>query len=479
MSRRVTSLRIKLLIGLGSFIFFLALLEFGLRVTGVILFRSDISNELKKSRSFVGTKILCVGDSFTNGGMVKRDKTYPALLQQRLDDSAPEIDTVFEEGVRISNTKVINAGVCAMNTWELSQKLPKWIDSSNPDVIILLIGSANVFNPMKNRLFEVRVVRVFLMIFMNLYSLIVSQDTTPPADFGGPFSKPELPHTRYSDYQNYINNRQKINKPRPGDPLHTMWYHHNIGKTDEAIRHGMKALANKGADEIDIILALTHFYFETRDLSKAEDMLVNAGNKYPGSERIHEGLSYYYREFADDRRKDLRLGDAIKYYLKAIKSDTMEHYNYYWMSEIYYIQSRYDSKMIYSELKRILEANPGLAESAMFNNYLGVYRDRQREEAEVEQWIYNDLEQIVLLCKDKGIRLIVQNYPISYPMANGVLKEIADRYSLPFVDNLSVFKDLEAKKKYLFDKEHCTAEGHRIMVDNIYKVLLTQEVINP
>ena len=66
---------------------------------------------------------------------------------------------------------------------------------------------------------------------------------------------------------------------------------------------------------------------------------------------------------------------------------------------------------------------------------------------------------------------------MSYPLANSVIEEIARKYDLPVVDHLTRFRDLEPKKDYLYDDDHCTPAGHRIMAENIYKTLVKTQTV--
>ena len=63
---------------------------------------------------------------------------------------------------------------------------------------------------------------------------------------------------------------------------------------------------------------------------------------------------------------------------------------------------------------------------------------------------------------------------------NKSLKDLALKYSLPFVDNQSIFKDLvknEGREKYFVDSDHCTSKGHGVMAENIYAVLVSKGIV--
>lgn len=79
-------------------------------------------------------RILCVGDSHTWGSAVSREESYPAQLQERLDLVAPD------------TYSVVNQGLPGMNTAQLRQRLPVWIQRYEPDTVIVWAGVNNAWN---------------------------------------------------------------------------------------------------------------------------------------------------------------------------------------------------------------------------------------------------------------------------------------------------------------------------------------------
>jgi lysophospholipase L1-like esterase len=90
--------------------------------------RSDASGMVGKDR------ILCVGDSHTYGVMVERGESYPARLQQILDRREPGLHAV------------VNRGVPGMNTSQLRNRVPGWLDYYRPDLLIVWAGVNNAWN---------------------------------------------------------------------------------------------------------------------------------------------------------------------------------------------------------------------------------------------------------------------------------------------------------------------------------------------
>ena len=113
-------------------------------------------------------------------------------------------------------------------------------------------------------------------------------------------------------------------------------------------------------------------------------------------------------------------------------------------------------------------------------NHIKMFEHKHDWEKKVGEWLDEDLSNIAQLCEDQGIALILQNYPVSYALANGELQKVARERGLPLVDNLASFQPIppEERSGYLFDDDHCTFAGHRIMAENVYKPLASEGVIH-
>ena len=96
-----------------------------------------------------------------------------------------------------------------------------------------------------------------------------------------------------------------------------------------------------------------------------------------------------------------------------------------------------------------------------------------------------NLSSIMEIAVQKGIKVVVLNYPLP-PQSekdrhapvdgtfvyNRVVRQWADTYHVPVVDNYSVFKryDPEAVFHPMFDA-HPSNEGHRVIAEELFKVL--------
>ncbi|HBA61962.1 MAG TPA: hypothetical protein DCZ92_14340 [Elusimicrobia bacterium] len=99
------------------------------------------------------------------------------------------------------------------------------------------------------------------------------------------------------------------------------------------------------------------------------------------------------------------------------------------------------------------------------------------------RWLSHDLEKIIDICREKGIPVILQNYPVRNKTLWAYLPEnyaeIARKKSVPLVDNYSVFEKLTAGGRNLFNADtfgHCTAEGYGIMAANAADAIIKTRI---
>jgi len=114
---------------LWVFIIFV-LLELSLRVFGTY-YRTKQDNISQGDKNFT---VLCIGDSFTYGIGAKQGKSYPEQLEEIIEK---------EEKMPV---RVINAGICAGNTFQILEQIQALLKSYKPDVVIMLFGMANSWN---------------------------------------------------------------------------------------------------------------------------------------------------------------------------------------------------------------------------------------------------------------------------------------------------------------------------------------------
>jgi lysophospholipase L1-like esterase len=113
-----------------------AALEIGLRTAARLLARSPGPGPAATEASRASFRILCIGDSNTYGTGVERSETYPAQLERFLNERS--------RGVRI---EVTNLGVPGSNSSQVLHRLPRYLEIDQPDLVIVLIGVNDYWNP--------------------------------------------------------------------------------------------------------------------------------------------------------------------------------------------------------------------------------------------------------------------------------------------------------------------------------------------
>ncbi len=475
MKRKKSSLRVKIIIGIVSFLFAVISLELILRASGYFILSKY---EPKKVKNSAGNYvILCIGDSFTFGGNVSREESYPWHLAKILETDNPGKTYV-----------VINKGMCEINSRQLLKSLPKWIQKYHPDLIISLIGSANKFNLLNYNLYSDGKENILLILKDTLYGLKVFKMTKliilnlkwkTLYYFNIKYLDDiRTVWNRYSQARNYFEKMEKTVSFTDDDPVPRARSYYNKGNVSEALGVCQEYL-RRGARDPEILCATAYFHYKKGNYQLAEQLFKEAFKKSPHSEITRCKLIFFYRKLAGEYVKEGRFDLAVEYYLKDIELEPREFPPYYLMSKAFELQSRYDCNLIIRSLQKMLKADPRLEKDRLFMSYFTLFRNKQIFEIKINDWLKDELEQIVNLAQKNKIGLIIQNYPVSYPMANNALKETADKYSLPFVDNLVAFNrlgDKSGKGNYISDDDHCTSQGYRIIAENVYKILVSEGI---
>ena len=484
-TKTASSLKTKLSIAAISLLLFLLLLEIALRIIGhVYLSREVVNYGENKANSYV---ILCIGDSFTWGGRVTREQAYPAYLSRIIKSRNPK-----------KNFIIVNKGKCEYNSSQVLRSLPSWLKEYRPNMVIILVGSSNRFNPwgynsyrspgllssVKDALDDLRVVKMIRLLAANFKAKVFYWDEEhlfkeEPRSILGYDSYTYLAYRERGF--NYITNMQKIKSAVPHDKLSTAWYYYNTGKTQQAITL-LKGALKEEPKSLEYLCALAYGYYSTADYQEAEKLLVHAQRLNPGSEFVLSQLAAFYRTAQKFYERAGKLDLMLEYFRKAIELNPQDYENYYRLSRVYDMQSKYDAGFFVDFLQGLLKKHSRLKDNAVFMAYLAFFKEKKANEDKISKWLRDDLDKIVALCKKNNADVIIQNYPVSYPMANNALKDTAERYSLAFVDNLTAFgigkftpsEDISA---YLFDDSHCTPKGHKLMAENIYKVLAEKKIV--
>ena len=500
------SLKVKICLSLVSFIFFTGILEMGLRLYGFIYQRANARARLSQPSKFTvatreadhGTRIvgrdlldastndphiiLTIGDSYTYGGWSDFKETYPYLLQELLP----------------SNIKVYNGGVCEYNSKQVLTFLPQVIATYNPDTIILLVGATNKFNfslndihgnGFMNFIRNLRVYKMAKILALNLkneshHKKLKSWTPSSLHDIKMQYRPDGYPNDekpRSDWFEDHVAAMKRVKTTADiRSSYDEVWYHYNIGSRESAFKLAADYF-QKEPRAVEFLCFIAYLYYGMDDIGRAIELYEQAFRDYPDSKIVSAHRAHFYEDLLLKSGDDMNNPDLLMYSLRSIESDPFFGYPHYWaLADQFPLQSKYDANDIIDFLNKIIEKHPPLKEDAFFLKYYNYFENQRHWENKIAQWLNDDLEKIVKICKHKNIRLIIQNYPFSFHAANSALQHIAVQHSLPFVDNTRVFDAVVNsinKKAYFLDDYHCTRKGHLIMAENVYDVLRTEGYI--
>lgn len=125
-------------------------------------------------------------------------------------------------------------------------------------------------------------------------------------------------------------------------------------------------------------------------------------------------------------------------------------------------------------LSKFKEVYPGVEE------FIDILKDRRDAAGKIKKWIKHDLKKIIEICRRRGAKVILQNYPISTKV-NFLLKQIAEEEKVVFVNNYITFERLFRSKKrdkYISsDGAHCNANGYRIIAQKLYNKIIKKNLL--
>ena len=476
-----TALPVKLIIGLTSLLLSIGALELGMRLAGHAYLARTVLPEDRIDLSPQTHRILCVGDSFTFGGRTSRDATYPALLERSLTPPAGE------------RYQVINRGVCEYNTRQVLELLPEWLDLYQPELVLVLVGAANRFNPqgygwdqdtgglarLSGGLQGLRVVKMARFISLALQGRSdawrgswVHYDGSPrPLGVDGR-SGADSP---YMEAKRWLAEREATELPG-SDPLSMIWYLHNQGELERAIRVGNEALASHPDDE-ELTCSLGYFHYRTGQLEQAHASFSQALERFPSSGFVHALAAFFYSNAGRDALLGGNPDQAIPWLFEAMPLIPDDEYVYYAMSKAYSLQSTHSAQVVLDRCHTLVTQHPELANNPKLMNHIAMFERAEGWDRTVESWLEEDLDAIVRAGQASGARVVLGSYPVPYELANRQLQAAADRHGLQLVDHQRRFTQLleaEPADRYLFDDDHCTEAGHEVMAREVERVLTAE-----
>ncbi|MCO4773994.1 MAG: hypothetical protein KDA24_28435, partial [Deltaproteobacteria bacterium] len=145
--RRPLTLGRKVLFAVLVTVAFFAVTETVLTLTSSLVYRSKVTElnpDLAPREDGDGLlRLMTLGDSLTAGQGTAPEYAYPRQLETLLQELNPD-----------ARSEVVNLGVFALNTSRLADLLPNWLETWEPDVVVVLSGCNNSWNYNNSHLAE-------------------------------------------------------------------------------------------------------------------------------------------------------------------------------------------------------------------------------------------------------------------------------------------------------------------------------------
>ncbi len=452
----------------------LIVLEVSLRAVGFVYSRLSESDKGKGGSD--RTTVLCVGDSVTFGIGATKEFSYPAQLQNLLDQSTTGSNEKYN---------VINRGWPGQNTARLLTRLEKYLQEFKPDIVTILIGAQNQANffgyrqyireshnkksnfwrSLHDSLDTIRIYKLFRLLIRDIENVqIVNGDRKylQKADLSTVDSIPgELT-------QEFVLYTKRNNSIRKTVQCQAALDHKIKGNYDKALSLIIEAAENREVEAECHYIAGT-IYRERQQYEKAREWFAKGVQQDPTLFGNYEGIG-------DSYRYQGKMTEAIPWFKKGFeqaRSRTLHKLCYVGINVAFEDSGDIEGAIDFftQEMKRRSADDQYLRYLA--RDYLMMFQ-KNRVDQDVYGWIKRDINQIISLCKAYGAVPVLQNYPFE-PLVNSLYKTIARDAGILFVDHQVSFKGHVKNgirsADYFVADGHPNSAGYRLMAQNIHAAL--------
>lgn len=382
--------------------------------------------------------LLAFGDSLTNSGNVRSYESFPYHLFRTLSDAgAPRA--------------VYNMGYCEDSTFGALAKLRAYLadeENPRPDAAIVLAGAADLFNlplvqhqMLKDDSFWHDALPGGWLYRLRLYKVYrhLRLAWTLRAPEGDRTGSPEEDDAKLARLLAvFAEHKQTLG----GDELRPL--------APELVRR----VRADFADDIE------RFHLEADSPGDFTDMLLSYASV------VYARKTRYDEFFA-------LLLEVARAFPRSFWTNHFDAANYYFV-QAYQAQSKYTAGAVLAELDAAAAKHPEIARRDSFRSFRRLLTDREAVERFVDRRRYEAWDEIARLARERGFKLVLQNYPVEYPGANRVLEAVARKHDLPLVDNRALFARLiarDGRAPYIEDSDHLTPYGYEIMARNAARTL--------
>jgi tetratricopeptide (TPR) repeat protein len=238
------------------------------------------------------------------------------------------------------------------------------------------------------------------------------------------------------------------------------------------------------------------------------DSYINLGQLYSEEYKADQAITWFKQGIKinpESAKNYLGIGDvyflnqnypeALKWFFKSLKIQALRMEPsaweiYYKIGLIYQLQKKFNQAIKFYRPALKLEPNcSSIVEPRIFacqkQESLGTFSvpDPRDEGKKVENlppleaWLASDLEEIIKIAESRHIKVILMAHPsginIDKYHCSWLLKDIAEKQHIPFIDNQVIFKDLNPNENYMAtDGGHPNAKGYKVIAQN-----LSEEII--
>lgn len=359
-------------------------------------------------------QVITLGDSYTNGGNVRRKETYPDFLFNLL-------------GERVD---VINMGLCEDTTQGSYKRLAQYLDNTTKKpIVIQLVGAADIF-------IDFRFESAALDSYYKEIQKFPLKDNEIHLNF--------LKDLKFIKLAKYI-------------------YYNQLEK--------FKLITARKDVYFDEISKCFHQSFD----EKCTDTFILKYQKEILESR--ENLNVFITEviFLAEEFKDKKYSVIVNVILKLIdRNPQILIYREVVHNLIAFtnLQQEYSVDEIFEfvNVKILRESNFIEKNSSDTNDpdhYDNIMKGLKIWKSNKELISLNrrrEIERIVELVKEKNGHIILMTYPLPYKDVNNDIRQIAKLKNISLIDLENIFNEPENKKLHLIsDWEHCTPKGYELI----------------
>jgi len=478
-----------------------------------------------------GWKILCMGDSFTQGvGASTLDNSYPEQLKNYL-----QRDPSYK-------WEVENGGAAGTNSSELAVYLPKLLEHHNPDFLSVLIGindrwntnfvreasmkrnkdilNASKFIPWKVRFRTYRLAKMILRYFHD--KRIAEGNVSKSKEvLSGPqegifqitndskdlfvFGKKMLSEGKSGEAEKIFKNIAAREPENWEACIQLAYAYIRQKKLDQALSCARKVKEEISGKAVWAHLHLAWFFINAGDFQAARDE-IDQHKKYSSNDdraddaSIYEALSALYFETFEHEK--------AKYYLKKLMEEFPKRtYSYRLMARLYTQNKGADLQEALGLLIEAYNIDKDLQETELYISVIGGIHqisldsfrkvlNKKNSELEMNDESYNaiykaatmiierqdmeavmaaNLSNIVSVCSKNGVKPVFITYPMVTEI-NTIIRNFCIQNNQLIIDSEPVFTEFLEKgaerRKYFQPDNHLTDKGYHVLAEVIGNFLM-------